>query len=161
MSVIVLEEIVVKDDRLRATVFCSETAALVSACVGQKVCDLLPGLADHVCVSAGNERFGDEICGTQTPHLLEHVTLELMLLEKRLSSPSEPFALTGYTSWESGEDSAGKAVGMKVVISFENDLIALAALQSAADIINCAFENEQDMPRIAQIMRNLHALRRA
>lgn len=43
-----------------------------------RILELLPNLANHVCVNgAGDGSFGDEIVGTELAHLLEHVIIEL------------------------------------------------------------------------------------
>lgn len=103
----------------------------------QRVLGLLPNLASHVCVnSAGNDTFGDELVGTETPHLLEHVMIELMGKAEREADARTP-QLGGHTSWLEELDATapdGYAL-MRVTVTFANDFTALAAMGFAIDVV--------------------------
>ena len=82
-----------------------------------------PTLAMHSCVNDEGNRFGDVITHTSIPHLLEHLTIDLMAHAQ--GSPDDVF--TGWTQWE--DELRGLA---QVQIAFTDDLVALRALRDAA-----------------------------
>jgi hypothetical protein len=106
-----------------------------------------PSLAEHACHASGVHRFGAVIVGTTLPHLLEHLTIDLLVE----AHPGIQFA--GTTSWL--DDEAGTMLVRVSAIAgsaFEGSLpkqqpewnrflspTALAeALQTAVVLINTA-----------------------
>lgn len=123
-------------DALRVT---EEQAALILA--------LCPNLASHVCVNgAGDGTFGDELVGTELPHLLEHLVIELQgsayAIAHANSPKGEAPSFTGHTSWLEELDVTAPHgfASMRVTVSFANDFTALAALNEALGIIIWALD---------------------
>jgi hypothetical protein len=161
--------------QLDAHVRCAGGAPYVSAHAARRVCHLLPGLADQLCVHSRHERFGDEVCGTEIPHLLEHVAIELQVLEARAYDPVSDMAFHGVTllegDWPSADETATCSACDRqdvdathpheacVRLTFENDLIALAALKHAAEIVTWAWRGDVRAPDVRRIVKELGALR--
>ncbi len=153
---------------------CKHTDLVVTADLAQSIRLLLPRIDAQVCVSRGNSFFGEEIVGTETPHLLEHMAIELLVLEARLDAVSER-VYTGHTSWISqGHRTKGQPLRMRVCVTYDNDLVTMAALKKAAELLCWAAAGEtckqsrelgaggQDVlqiPDIERITQELHALR--
>lgn len=85
----------------------------------------LPGLESHRCSTDGVHPFAEELRGTETPHLLEHVILELLV---RAGSPH----VRGETVWRRGEDA------YCVSIFDDDDAVCLAAARLALRLIDAA-----------------------
>lgn len=114
-------------------VVCELDALRVTPQQAQRVLELLPNLERHICVnSARNDRFGDELVGTELPHLLEHIIIELQGHDAQ-----NPSGLTGHTSWleELAETGPRGYALMRTSVTFENDFIALDAMNKALRII--------------------------
>lgn len=124
----------------------------VTDSVASKMLLLFPTLGDQVCLGGKGERFEDEITGTETGHLLEHLTIELMLRERDLCSHVEPLILAGHTTQRDGQ--------AHVTVSFENDLVAMGAMKAAAQLICWAFNpGRTPQPDIEVLIADIHALR--
>lgn len=137
-----MQPLEIKRIRVRAGALDLEVAAsldtlYVDDATAHRILDVLPNLAHHVCVNAtDNATFGDELVGTELPHLLEHVIIELMGRAARMQGAFAP-TFTGHTSWLEELDAtapAGYAL-MRVTVTFANDFVALAAMNSALAII--------------------------
>lgn len=134
-----IERIHVRKGTLDLEVRCAIDTLHVTSEQALHVLELLPNLAHHVCVNdAGNESFGAELEGTELPHLLEHVIIELQSRDSQ-----NPSILTGHTSWleELAETGPQGYALMRTSVTFENDFTALAAMNEALEIINraCSF----------------------
>lgn len=134
MKPLEIKRIRVRKGTLDLDVLCAVKTLHVTAEQAQRALELLPNLAHHICVNdADGESFGDELVGTELPHLLEHVIIELQGL-----AAQNPSALIGHTSWidELAETAPRGYAHMRTSVTFENDFDALAAMNEAIDIVN-------------------------
>jgi len=100
-----LLEIEAFDDGLAAVVFVSTPAHLRTSAVpglSDAALSALPGLERHPCSSGHKRGIVSELADTETPHLAEHVALELLALAG--VSRGE---LRGRTTWDFARDGAG------------------------------------------------------
>ena len=139
----------------------------VPAAAARNLLALLPGLGKQVCVSGKNRVFADEIVGTQSPHLLEHLCIELMCQEARLAGVPATRILTGETSWQHDSEL------MRVRIAYDDDLVALASLKQACKLLDWAYGLDtgdagdkrpapaprDTVPDISAIVQELHTFR--
>lgn len=88
-----------------------------------------PDLPHHACVNDAGKTFGDVMEATSTPHLLEHVAISM---QTRASTGSDA-SFTGTTEWT--DERAGEA---RIQLSFQDDLEALRAFNSATQFVNTA-----------------------
>ena len=97
------------------------------------VLSLLPNLSRHVCVNEHGDWFGDEIVGTELPHLLEHIIIELE--GQACGNAGKP---AGHSSWleELGQTAPEGYALMRTTVTFSNDFVALQALKEALAIID-------------------------
>lgn len=112
--------------------------------IAQDMLQRFPNLAQHVCVNDNGPTFGADIEGTWSPHLLEHLIIELQATEEARRGFTHPGeGLTGHTSWLAPlEDTRGEGVAlMQVVVRFHDDLLALAACKQATSLLNAAFNS--------------------
>ena len=109
-------------------------ALYVNEHAAARVLRVLPNLRNHVCVAPGIETFGEELVGTEVPHLLEHVVIELQ------GQAHEGGSFTGHTSWaeELAQTRAEGVARMRVTVTFSNDLVALRACALACELIEWA-----------------------
>ncbi|NTU89554.1 MAG: hypothetical protein HGA54_06585 [Actinobacteria bacterium] len=159
--ILVLEQVSIKDGSLEAIVACDPQRFRVPEEVAERIRSLLPDIDGQVCISPGHECFGEELVGTETPHLLEHVTIELLVQETRVGDNREA-VFTGHTSFVDEEEGGllGDKKRMRVNVAFDNDFVALKALREACDIIEWAFAGNLPSPSIMRISRELQALRK-
>ena len=93
----------------------------------------LPNLPNHVCVSAGNEKFGDDLLGTEPAHLIEHVAIEFMI-----QTALRVHADATYVGHTAPAQSEGVPLGFEAyvtTITFDNDLVAIRALSLACEFV--------------------------
>ena len=114
-------DVAIPDERFRFT-----TPRLAAFAVGQ-----YPDLVHHACVNDVGFTFGDVIESTSTAHLLEHVVISLQVRERAIGDPT----FIGTTEWL--DESTGLA---RIELGFQDDLIALDALQRGTDFVNLALE---------------------
>lgn len=132
----------------------------VSEETARRVCGLLPNLPSHVCVNReGGPTFGEEVVGTELPHLLEHVVIELQGQACR-GLPGRP-ELVGHTSWAE-ELSATAPEGyalMRTTVSFADDVVALRAVKEALPVLDwaCGVAGA-GMPDVAASVARLRSL---
>lgn len=69
--------------------------------VSSRTLTRFPDLIRHRCECGSARGIGAELSDTETPHLLEHVALELMVGE------GAPRTLSGHTSWDFARDGRG------------------------------------------------------
>ena len=102
----------------------------------ERVLHELPNLSKHICVNGLGQTFGDELVGTELPHLLEHVIIEL---QGQANSRKEG-VFTGHTSWleELAQTRAKGYALMRVTVTFVDDFEALRAVEQARTIIELA-----------------------
>ncbi len=70
-----------------------------------------PGIVRHRCDCGSARGIEAELRDTETPHLLEHVALELMVLD------GAPRTLSGRTSWDFNRDGRGV---FRVTLDYED-----------------------------------------
>lgn len=147
----------VRRGALDLEIACDLDALRVTPSQADRILELLPNLAHHVCVNdAGNDTFGAELVGTELPHLLEHVIIEL---QGKAAGSGASF--TGHTSWlEELEQTApdGYAL-MRTSVTFKNDFVALTATNDAMRLI--AWATNPDMmplPDVEGMLFHLEAL---
>lgn len=138
-------------------VSCDIDALRVTPEQAARVLGLLPNLEHHICVNDSNgDRFGDELVGTELPHLLEHVIIEL----QGAAQDDNDLALTGHTSWLDElavTEPEGFAL-MRTSVTFADDFVALGAMNAALEIIGWVCDPDAlSMPDIGAILRSLAA----
>lgn len=112
----------------------------------ERLLEWLPGLGSHRCSTAGFRTFADELRDTETPHLLEHVVLELLVLS------GSPEGVRGETVWRKGDDT------YCVSIFDDDDAVCLSAVRLALQLITAAF-SERDPVDIEEEIGRVVALR--
>lgn len=93
-----------------------------------RVLNLLPQISEHVCVSPKGRTFGAELPETNVVHLLEHVTVELLMLTGRVGD-----TVVGRT------DVTNDDRLYEVRLDCWDDTLTMAALSSAAWILDWAY----------------------
>ena len=137
---------------MQAVVYVTEPRFLRTAAVphlAESLRQLLPGLSRHRCECGSAHGILQELADTETPHLLEHVVLELMALS---GSPRE---LGGETSWDFAADGPGV---FRVRLAYDDDLIALGALDIGLALVNELLEGEPP-PGVEREVERLQELR--
>lgn len=132
----------VTDPALRST-------ANIPGCA-DRLMALLPGLVRHSCDNDAGVDFTRELRDTELAHAFEHVAAELMALS------GSPRTLRGETRWNFADDGAGV---YRVTLSFDDDLVALAALREAAGIVAWASGTDSGEPCVDEIAGRMRALR--
>ena len=139
-----IRKVTVGPRNLEAVVELAPTAPLMTSedlAGTELVYNLLPELADHVCLGDSAPRFGDVIGDTELAHLLEHVTVELL-------------ARTDVA----GDVSSGQTVELaertyQITLACPDDVLVAGALSSAVWILQWAYsgggEPEPDVEAIA------------
>lgn len=152
MSVLRIERIDVGEHELQAVVRVTDPRAMRTSAVpglAENAMGLLPGLARHRCDNDAHKRFVDEMRDTETAHLLEHLTVEIMSLA------GSPRTLPAHTEWDFSRDGRGV---FRVVIAYDDDLVALGALKAAAQVVEWLF-GEGERPDVDGVAASLLALR--
>ncbi len=148
-----IEHIRVRRGCLDLQISCSLENLHVTHDQAVRVLGLLPNLQNHVCVNGAGETLGDELIGTELPHLLEHVIIEL---QGKACGASARF--TGHTSWldELANTAPGGYALMRTTVGFSNDFVALRAARDACVIIEWMIDPESyDVPDIDSIVNKL------
>ncbi|MHB1452311.1 MAG: cyanophycin synthetase family protein [Coriobacteriia bacterium] len=101
----------------------------------------LPGLESHHCSTGDTRTFAEEMCDTETPHLFEHVVLELL---RRAGSVDE---VRGETVWRKGDDA------YLVSIFDYDDALCLSAARLALRLVDSAFGDGGPLDLDAEIAR--------
>lgn len=86
-----------------------------------------PTLGRHACRNSVGPVFASVMKSTSTPHLLEHLIIDAQT--RAAKDPDRVF--TGTTQW-----SAGDALMAQVAFSYEDDLVALDALNRSLAFLN-------------------------
>ena len=104
--------------------------ALIARCLQH-----FPALACHTCRNDKGPTFGCVMNTTSTPHILEHLVIDLETRE----ACDESRVFTGTTQWDQGtfDVHTGKSeLCAHMAVSFEDDLVALGALTRALEFLN-------------------------
>jgi hypothetical protein len=117
--------------------------------VSRRTTAALPGIVRHRCECGASHGIERELADTETPHLLEHVALELMVLA------GSPRTLRGDTRWDFARDGRG---AFRVALDYDHDLVALAALKEGARLVDTLLAGDR-IPDIEPIVEGLRALR--
>lgn len=153
---LVISEVVVGPDLAEAVVrVTSEHSMRTSAYAGlsQRVVSVLPGIVRHRCECGSSHGIEAELADTETPHLLEHVALELMVLA------GSPRTLRGKTSWDFKADGRGV---FRVTLEYDDDLVALEALKRGTRIVDALLADDSQLALeqlVAQAVVRLTELR--
>ncbi len=86
-----------------------------------------PTLGQHACRNSVGPVFASVMKSTSTPHLLEHLIIDAQT--RAAKDPDRVF--TGTTQW-----SAGDGLIAQVAFSYEDDLVALDALNRSLAFLN-------------------------
>lgn len=95
-----IRHITVRAGALDLQVACPLELLHVDERLAHALLDRLPNLAHHVCVNGRGETLADELLGTELPHVLEHVIIELQG-QRALGAGSASFS-TGSASLSAG-----------------------------------------------------------
>ena len=95
---------------------------LIVECLGRA-----PTLGQHACRNSVGPVFASVMRNTSTPHLLEHLIIDAQT--RAAKDPNRVF--TGTTQW-----SAGDGLVAHVAFSYEDDLVALDALNHSLTFLN-------------------------
>lgn len=134
-SAIVIERLVVKDDRVVAYVRVAPFARMSTPSLAARLREAFPSIAHHACVNEKGDSFAAVMDCTPLPHVLEHVVIELQMrsLSGLLPALPDRFAFLGATEWTN--EPSGLA---RVEVNFADDLVALRAFCDAARFLNRA-----------------------
>lgn len=111
------------------------------------VLDLMPALANHVCLGDAAPTFGEVAANTELAHLLEHVTVEL------LAQTDVAGDITSGRTVQTGERT------YEVTLSCVDDVLVTGALSSAAWILQWAYSGGGDpRPNVEATVNGLVAL---
>ena len=153
MGVLAIERVEVCPHHIDALVRVLDTAlARTSAVPGlpERALELLPGLARHTCENGTARGVAAELADTETPHLFEHVVVECMALA------GSPRDLRAETSWDFERDGRGV---YHVRLAYDDDLVALASIKGAADIIDWLMGEAAERPDVERIVASARAAR--
>lgn len=95
---------------------------LIAECLGR-----VPTLGQHACRNSVGPVFASVMRNTSTPHLLEHLIIDAQT--RAAKDPNRVF--TGTTQWSAGDDLVAH-----VAFSYEDDLVALDALNQSLAFLN-------------------------
>lgn len=95
---------------------------LIAECLGR-----VPTLGQHACRNSVGPVFASVMRNTSTPHLLEHLIIDAQT--RVAKDPNRVF--TGTTQWSAGDDLVAH-----VAFSYEDDLVALDALNQSLAFLN-------------------------
>lgn len=149
-----LERLTVEPARVFALVRVCEPLPLRTSAIpgfAQRLLDTLPGLRRHACDNDAGLTFAQELADTELPHALEHVAEELMALS------GSPRTLRGETSWDFATDGRGV---FRVVLEYDDDLVALGALKAARELLEALATGEATFGIEAEVERLRVARRR-
>ncbi len=111
---------------------------------------LLPGLRGHRCDNGTGATFAEELADTELAHLVEHAALEIAALA------GSPDTLHGRTSWDFAADGPGV---FRVTLEYDDDLVALGALDLAAKVVRAVCCGGE-APDVEAEVRRLRGLRK-
>lgn len=133
---LVVERVDVRDAAIEARLRVRDARLTRTSAVprlADSVLELLPGLLRHRCDCGSSHGIERELADTETPHLLEHIVLELMALS------GSPRSLRGETEWDFAADGRGV---YRVRIEYDDDLVALGALERGVQAVNALLSGD-------------------
>jgi len=158
VSVLAFDHVHVGQEYIEAVVRVADVAFARTGPVpglDERALGLLPGLRRHTCENGSAHGIAAELADTETPHLLEHLAVELMALS------GSPRTLKGETIWDFSADGVGV---YRVRLAYDNDLVALGALKVSAGIVEWLMAGDPDAragsPEVPDIDEMVEALRR-
>ena len=116
---------------------------------------MFPYLAAQRCFNDQGHSFRREALSTEIPHLFEHLLLEIQK-QARMGIYGEG-PITGDTQWNWSVDPRGR---FHVTVSYDNEIVALAAIRLAERIINSLDTKEIAQIDIDREMRRLREIGR-
>lgn len=139
-----IKKVVVGPRNLEAVVEVAPSAPLMTSddTEGTElVLDLMPALADHLCLGDSSPRFGDVVADTELAHLLEHVSVELLArTDVAGDTPSGQTTQVGERTYQ-------------ITLACPDDVLVAGALSSAVWILQWAYsgggEPQPDVDAIA------------
>ena len=127
-DLIIVRSITVRTGRIVCEVEVPDPAnRFVTDKLADAILQARPHIARHACVSGGSKLFGETIRATSTPHLLEHLAIDVQT--QRSLDPDAVFV--GTTEWT--DEKRGLA---RIELSFVDDIEALGSFTEAHKIIN-------------------------
>ena len=152
MGVLSIERIDVGPERLEALVRAAPSLSRTSAVAGvaERAVALLPGLVRHTCENGTAHGILAELADTETPHLLEHIAVELMALA------GSPRSLRAETAWDFARDGAHT---YRVALSYDDDLVALGALRDGLGIVDWLMGESAEQPDVDALVTSLREKR--
>ena len=149
-QVVEIKKVTVGPRYLDAVVEVGESAPLMTSDDAEgtaRIMDLIPELADHVCLGDNAPTFGDVVDDTEVAHLLEHVTVEL------LARTNIAGDITSGRTAEVGERT------YVIRLDCPDDVLVIGALSSAEWVLEWAYNGGGDpVPDIDAIASGLVSL---
>lgn len=151
MGILTVERVSVDERHIEALVHVRREflRTSVRAGIAEQALVVFPGLTRHTCENDSGKRFADEMRDTETAHLLEHLTCEIMSLS------GSPRTLHAETAWDFSADGLGV---FRLRFEFDDDLVAIGALKVAAEVIEWLFEGGEQ-PNLEAGLGHLRDLR--
>ncbi|MCL2503009.1 MAG: hypothetical protein FWE94_00100 [Coriobacteriia bacterium] len=160
MSGLGIESIDVSEACIEAKVRIAEGVPVRTSAISglaERALQLLPGLGRHRCLSRHRRDagasccFAEELRDTEIPHLLEHLTIELLALA------GSPRSLPAHTAWDFAHD--GRRV-FRVWVACDDDVVALRALKEANTVLDWLLGMRDGEPDVGAITDRLAKMRR-
>ena len=127
-----IERVAFERDRMAVLVRVPEGP---QGCLGpeaaRSLCEARPLLARHSCLNAEDAPFGAILPRTSLPHVLEHLIIDFQAEGAKALSGAQPLTFLGTTEWLNEREGLAR-----VEVNFTDDLVALAALKSALELLN-------------------------
>lgn len=128
-DLIAVESIAVQADRIVLRVAMAPgTPRFMTPSMAARLDAVRPSLKMHACVNDTGPTFGHVMATTSIPHVLEHLILDEQVRDE---AAPDAFPFSGITLWL--DEAAGLA---HIEVSYFDDLTALAAVRSAAALLN-------------------------
>ena len=131
-QIIDIKKVTVGPTKLVARVQVSQDAPLMTSAdivATALIYNTMPEIADHICIGDAGEHFRDAMGNTELPHLLEHMTVELIVRTNLGNKIS-----TGRTVCVDTEERV-----FDITFDCPDDVLVIGALSSANWILDWAF----------------------
>lgn len=122
-----IEKFRVRENAVDARILVREDALYVDDALAQQVFVLFPTIKEHSCADRGMGVFAQKIWRTETPHLVEHVAIDLLVR----AYEDEGIRFAGHSSWL---DRARRI--MRVSVSYVDMEVTRAALEEAVMLVS-------------------------